>query len=271
VRSAVWLTCAFLTGAWLNPNVAGVEVVPTPTSIATPGSSGAVPGATDPAGPPAASPRPTPVAAAPIVPPTCRYADEPTAPDSDGDWTLAVVDTIYRLPAGYRPTDLVPVSRAGLTGGGSVRAVIIDDLRALGAAAEVAGRPLAIQSAFRSESRQAQVYEGWVASHGTAEARRFSARPGHSEHQLGTAVDVRALGGPAPWSTAFGTTKTGRWVAEHAAIYGFVLSYAEGAEAETCYGAEPWHLRWVGRSVAAEVVASGLPLRAWLWARNRTS
>ncbi len=284
----VWIVCAFIAGAWLSPDLP-IDVRGAPAATATPvtaapsgpawravtGRPSATPGVTAAAGgTPAAEPSPAvPAEASPTgrpgpPPPDCTYRDEPATPDPDGGWTTAIIDTTYRLPAGYRPDDLVPVSQAGLDGGGSVSEVIIDDLRALADAAATAGRPLAVQSAFRSESRQAAVFEGWVASHGERAARRFSARPGHSEHQLGTAVDFRAKAGSAPWDVAFEATKTGRWLADHAAEYGFLMSYPEDADEQTCYGYEPWHFRWVGRAVARDVAASGETLRAWLWARQ---
>jgi LAS superfamily LD-carboxypeptidase LdcB len=65
----------------------------------------------------------------------------------------------------------------------------------------------------------------------------------------------------------FAATPAGRWLAEHAHEYGFVISYPDGATAVTCYEFEPWHLRYVGRENAAAVVDSGVPLREWLFDR----
>ncbi|MEA2519886.1 MAG: zinc D-Ala-D-Ala carboxypeptidase [Chloroflexota bacterium] len=197
--------------------------------------------------------------------PACTYDDLPATDADLADWGSTLVDTAYALPDGYRPTDLVPVGEARIGGPGTVRSFVIDDLRELAASATAAGNPLAVESAYRSRSRQATVFAGWVASSGEAEARRFSARPGHSEHQLGTAIDFRAASGGAPWTGAFGATKAGRWLAVHATEFGFVMSYPPGSEAIGCYGAESWHFRYVGRERAAAVAASGLPLRAWLW------
>lgn len=63
----------------------------------------------------------------------------------------------------------------------------------------------------------------------------------------------------------FGATRTGRWLAAHAVDFGFVVSYPNGTSDATCYDAEPWHVRWIGRDQAAAVQASGLTLREWLW------
>ena len=132
--------------------------------------------------------------------PACRDADEPAAHAAYDDWRRTIVDTTSRLPKGYVPPDLVPVSRAGLSGGGSIRRIAIADLKALATAARKAGVRLAVESAYRSEARQQRTFAGWVRTSGEAEARRFSARAGHSEHQLGTAIDFKAAGGGSPWT-----------------------------------------------------------------------
>ena len=197
--------------------------------------------------------------------PACRYADEPAAHTDYADWQRTIVDTINRLPKGHVPPDLVPVSRAGLKGGGSIRLIAIADLRALTKAARKAGVRLAVESAYRSEARQRGTFAAWVATAGAAEARRFSAGAGHSEHQLGTAIDFKAAGGGSPWTPKFARSRHARWLSTNAWRFGWILSYPAGAQAETCYGAEAWHYRYVGRDAAAEVHASGTTLRAWLW------
>jgi D-alanyl-D-alanine carboxypeptidase len=91
-----------------------------------------------------------------------------------------------------------------------------------------------------------------------------SARPGHSEHQLGTTADISNADVGYRLTEEFGETPAGRWLAENAWRYGFVLSYPEGAEAVTGYKYEPWHFRWVGEAAAAAVRDSGLTLHEWL-------
>ena len=95
----------------------------------------------------------------------------------------------------------------------------------------------------------------------------MSARPGHSEHQLGTALDFRSADDPTPpWQLDdFADTAAGGWLHDHAWEYGFVLSYPKGASAETCYAYEPWHYRYVGRDIAAAIHASGQTPRRYLW------
>ena len=113
-----------------------------------------------------------------------------------------------------------------------VAAEVQEPLQALIAAAWSAGHKVRLSSAYRSYEEQARVFAA------TPEVGR-AARPGHSEHQLGTAVDLRL-----PFAAA------ADWLRENAPGYGFVLSYPEGRQRITGYQPEPWHFRFVGVEVA---------------------
>jgi D-alanyl-D-alanine carboxypeptidase len=226
------------------------------------GETRGVPG-TD-ATPPARAlePAPAAVAVTEIAIPPCAFGDATVAADPTLEVSTVLLDTTWRLPVGYEPPDLVNVAAAGFAGPHLIRAIVIDDLTAMRLAAEAAGVRLAIQSAYRSEGYQDGVHRRWVEQLGAERAREVSARPGHSEHQLGTAIDVRSADGPPAWDlTDWGATPEGAWVAAHAASFGFVISYPRGERARSCYDYEPWHLRWVGREMAAAVAAAGVPLR----------
>jgi D-alanyl-D-alanine carboxypeptidase len=133
-------------------------------------------------------------------------------------------------------------------------------------AARKAGASLKIQSAYRSYDAQAQTFNYWLAVGGRREALGHSARPGHSEHQLGTTIDFASAGGPAPWSGSdWARTDAGAWLMRHAWQYGFVLSYPRHARSETCYAYEPWHYRYLGRTAAAAIHLSRLTPREWLF------
>jgi D-alanyl-D-alanine carboxypeptidase len=225
-----------------------------PTPIVTPA---------DAATPPATfAPATSPAAALPKC--TGVYKDITTAHTAYSDWQTTLVDTIYRLPASYYPPDL---TSTGLPGGGLIRALAKPDLTALAKAAAAAGAPLQVTSAFRSYNTQVSTFNYWVRVAGKSAALLSSARPGHSEHQLGLAIDFTSRGGALPWTYAdWATTKAGRWMANNAWRYGWVLSYPKGkSPSVTCYIYEPWHYRYVGRSEAAAIHASGLTTRAYLW------
>jgi D-alanyl-D-alanine carboxypeptidase len=201
--------------------------------------------------------------------PRCDYLDLPARHTAYSDWNRTLLDTIYRLPSSYAPSDLVDTSVAGLNGGYRVRGLIVEDLREMAAAAFAAGAPIQIVSGYRSYEQQRATFQHWVNVGGYEQALRTSARPGHSEHQLGTAIDVTSRGGLAPWNYAdWATTPAGAWIAKHAWRYGFVVTYPRGSFDRTCYDYEPWHLRYFGRERAGAIAGSGLTAREYLLARQ---
>lgn len=180
---------------------------------------------------------------------------------------LTILDRTHALPASYAPSDLVAASRAGFggaSGGRLVSAAIIDDLAAMRAEWVGAGLTITIDSAYRSYATQVATFNSWVSRAGAADALVRSARPGHSEHQLGTTLDLTSPG----WNGRFGNwateTAEGRWLVENAWRFGFVMSYPLGSQDITCFSYEPWHYRWIGRAAAAEHLSSGLYLRPFL-------
>lgn len=207
---------------------------------------------------------------APIPPlPTCDYIDLPAARVGYGQWGTTVLDTVFRLPSGYAPADFVDTSQAGLNGSYFVRGVALQDLSAMVGAATADGAHLAVQSAYRSYQGQVLTFDRWVSQVGYAEALQTSARPGHSEHQLGTAIDFKTAGGDSPWQYAdWATTNEGAWLAANAWKFGWVMSYPKGSSAVSCYRYEPWHYRYLGRTAAAAVHDTGITPREWLWAQG---
>lgn len=201
--------------------------------------------------------------------PICAYLDLPAVRTSYDAWASSVLDTIFTLPKSYAPGDLTDTEKAGLNGGYLIRSVALADLKAMVAAAKADGANLAVQSAYRSYQGQVLTFDGWVSQVGRAEALRTSARPGHSEHQLGTAIDFRAVGGASPWTYPdWATTTEGAWLAANAWSFGWVMSYPNGKESIACYRYEPWHYRYVGREQAAAIHDAGVTPREWLWAQG---
>jgi D-alanyl-D-alanine carboxypeptidase len=199
-------------------------------------------------------------------PPKCRYDDILTRYTSYSDWDKTLVDTIFMVNRGYKPPKMVSVSRANIAGAGSVRNIVIPDLRAMAAAARKAKAPLKVVSAYRSFGTQASVYNREVKRVGVKRARLGVARPGHSEHQLGTTLDFTSAGGKKAWAYSdWGQTAAGKWIRQNGWKYGFVLSYPKNKRSAVCYQYEPWHWRWVGRDLAAKIQKSGLTVRHYLW------
>ena len=156
---------------------------------------------------------------------------------------VLVVNKTYSLPADYYPGDLTAeCDTAYMT---------------MKAAAAEEGLHLYISSGFRSYDTQDVIYNRYVANDGRANADRYSARPGHSEHQTGLAIDLNGV------LDSFGETAEGKWVAAHAHEYGFILRYPKGKEPQTGYMYEPWHIRYVGVEVATAIFESGLCLEEY--------
>lgn len=201
--------------------------------------------------------------------PRCAYADAPAAHRKYSDWRTTLLDPKHALPPAYSPPDLVPANRAGFEGF-LVRAFVINDLAALRSAAEAAGTPVDLAAAYRSYAQQADLYRRREAAAGRERALRGTARPGHSEHQLGTAVDFKSRGA-SDVDASWGGSPTGRWMLANAHRFGFVLSYPAGRTDVTCYSYEPWHFRYFGRGLAGKIHASGLTVRQYLWAVEQRS
>ena len=133
-----------------------------------------------------------------------------------------------------------------------------EELLKLIAAMQQAGFPISDHySGYRSYETQTQLYQDYVNQDGKAEADRYSARPGYSEHQTGLAFDLIGTNGDLVTEE-----KAAQWLLDHAADYGFVVRYLKGKEKETGYMAEEWHLRYVGKE-AKDIAASGLSLEEY--------
>ena len=221
---------------------------------------------------PAAAPPPA-LAVGPL--PECRLDEIMTVPRGYDDWSHTLVDWLLRVEEDYVPPDLVPVSEAGVPGGGFVRAVAIDDLRAMGEASRAAGAGIGVWSPYRSYEEQVEIFTNYANQWGYDNAVTYSMPPGHSEHQLGLGVDFMSAGGGNPligdWAYA---SKAGAWMAENAWKYGWVMSYPIPPDQvgttnlwsdAVCFTYEPWHYRYLGREVAAAVHESGLTIREYLW------
>jgi zinc D-Ala-D-Ala carboxypeptidase len=212
---------------------------------------------------------PSPVAAVGPLP-KCRLADIMTVPRDYDSWSTTLVDWLLRVPRKYKPPDLVPVSEAGIAGPGLIRAVAIDDLRAMTKAAARNGTPIAVNSPYRSYADQVASFNGWVSVDGYNDAITYSQRPGHSEHQLGLTIDFMTLGGGSALQGDWATDPSGRWMAENAWKYGWLMSYPKAEDGAlfsdaTCFHYEPWHYRYLGREIARKVHRSGLTIREFLW------
>lgn len=128
-------------------------------------------------------------------------------------------------------------------------------------AALAEGYQLYVTSGYRGYEEQEEVFAGYVAEGGEEHALQYAAKPGHSEHQTGRAIDVFT---PGETTRSFAASPVAGWLAEHAYEYGFVLRYPEGKEDLTGYSYEPWHYRYAGCEAAAEIQRRGLTLEEYV-------
>lgn len=187
------------------------------------------------------------------------------------DSVKALVNKQYALPEDYAPEDLVTVEVPTVLENPEIRQlreVASDALTDMFAAAEEEGIILHARSGYRSYQTQVQLFNSYVENHGEEAANRYSARPGESEHQTGLAMDVTSESANYQLSEAFGSTPEGIWVEENAHEFGFIIRYPEGTEDITGYQYEPWHLRYFGEELAADIYESGLTYEEYLIERG---
>lgn len=167
-------------------------------------------------------------------------------------------------PTSYAPDDLVVPSmqlRSNITNEERlVRAAVARALEAMATAASGEGHTLTLESGYRSYNFQKNLYNRYVRQQGQATADTQSARPGHSEHQTGLVADIGGTIRPScNVEPCFADTPEGIWMAKNAHIYGFIVRYPKSKTGTTGYIYEPWHIRYVGKDLAAEMQKQGMP------------
>ena len=178
-----------------------------------------------------------------------------------------IVNKKQPLPQAYEPSPLVAPDVGLRTKNTDPEMKLRDDaavaVESLVSGAKKAGNELIVVSGFRSYQAQSSVYNSAVRQDGQAEADKYSARPGHSEHQTGLAVDFGLPDRSCELEVCFAETKAGTWLADHAHEYGFVLRYDKDKQSSVGYDYEPWHFRFVGNELAAEVKKTGQTLEEY--------
>ena len=189
-----------------------------------------------------------------------------------GDDLLVLVNKKYKLPSTYAPSDLVKASKSGIRRGGSyyLRDIVISDLTDMIADSKEQGVDLSIVSGYRSYNTQLSTYNYWLSknNNNVAYVDTFSARAGHSQHQLGTVIDFSSNEINDVLGDSFANTKASKWLIDISYIYGWVISYPKGYESTTGYKYESWHYRYIGKNNALEMKNSGMILETYLQSKN---
>ncbi len=150
---------------------------------------------------------------------------------------ILIANKTYSLPSTYKP--------------GGITKDTQEAFNKMQAAAKLDGINLVIKSGYRSYTTQKNTYNYYVSYDGVAKADTYSARPGHSEHQTGMAVDLNKI------NDTFNDTKEAKWLSSNCYKYGFILRYPKGKTNETGYKYESWHFRYVGIDLATKLYNDG--------------
>jgi len=161
----------------------------------------------------------------------------------------------HQLPSDFTPKNLVSVPKVYTINDGTQYLLDAGALASyinMSEAAKKDGIYLKIVSAYRSKEKQTALYNKYSGKYGVTEADRFSARPRHSEHETGLALDIYQTQQP------FENTKEFAWLEKNAYLYGFIIRYPKGKEYLTGYMYEPWHYRYLGVEMTIDLQSSGL-------------
>ena len=161
---------------------------------------------------------------------------------------LMINNKYYKLPANYTPDDLVTVKNWYSYGNNNkLRKEVYDKFLEMWESAKKDKITLIVNSAYRSEKEQKETYEEILSTNTQEYTDKKAARPGHSEHQTGLALDIITYGANGE---NFDKTDAFKWLQDNAHNYGFILRYPKGKEYLTGYNYESWHYRYVGVEAA---------------------
>lgn len=121
---------------------------------------------------------------------------------------------------------------------------------------------VSLVSDYRNFEEQKNIYERDLEEKGPGYTDSYTAEPGHSEHQLGLAIDV-TNDGTNRLNPDFKDSKEADWLKENSYKYGFIIRYPKNKKSQTGYEYEPWHLRYLGPKLAKEIYNSGLTLEEY--------
>ena len=158
---------------------------------------------------------------------------------------LVIVNKYYALDENYVPNTLVDISST--YGYGKVDKTLYDNFKLMADEARKLNLNLYIASGYRDYNYQKALYNGYLKYESKDIVDTYSARPGHSEHQTGLAVDL------SPIDDSFAYTNEYKWLKDNAHNYGFILRYPNDLTNLTGYKYEPWHYRYVGKDVATYI------------------
>jgi zinc D-Ala-D-Ala carboxypeptidase len=184
------------------------------------------------------------------------------------DNILTLVNKFQGLPESYKPSDLMIPNVQFSFGKEDIPKSYLRKEAALALeemfqATEKEQIVLFAVSGYRSFKNQQAIFNLEIQKWGEQKAKQAVALAGHSEHQTGLAMDITSKSVNLQLCEEFGQTKEGKWVAENAHKFGFIIRYPKGKEYITGYQYEPWHIRYVGKEAAKVIFEKGLTLEEY--------
>jgi D-alanyl-D-alanine carboxypeptidase len=173
------------------------------------------------------------------------------------DCSLYPVNKTNALSDKYIPTNLtsIPFSKSD-----KLNKEAADALNSLFLDAKSKKINIRVVSAYRSFDTQRTTFNNWMneelkkgktRAQAEESANTYSAKEGHSEHQLGTTVDL-ACSSCTSFDNSTLNKALYKYLEENAYKFGFAISYYKNSQGLTGYIYEPWHIRYIGKDLANE-------------------
>lgn len=169
---------------------------------------------------------------------------------------LVLVNKYYKLNEKYVPENIEKMSLQYSYANNEIVKVVNENYTDMcNAAKSEKGYTLITTSSYRDYKLQEGLYDRYKNQGGVKYADSISARPGHSEHQVGLALDIVTY---TNGFDKFEDTEEFIWLKDNAHKYGFILRYPKDSEHITGYSYEPWHYRYVGLKVAKYIYENNI-------------
>lgn len=113
-------------------------------------------------------------------------------------------------------------------------------------------------SSYRTITQQQGSFDNYLNKFGLEYANKYVAKPGHSEHHTGLAIDVGILHeGKVLYiiEDLMAVDHLFQVIHKKLPKYGFILRYPKNKQAETKIGYEPWHFRYIDSAGIAQEIA----------------
>ena len=171
----------------------------------------------------------------------------------------ALVNKYNKLKDEIEYKDLTTIEKPYSNNGNEkIRTVAYETLKNMIDDAKKDNIDLFVISGYRTMVKQNNLFNNSVKNNGLSHALKYSAKAGHSEHQLGLAIDFNTT------NPNFENTKEYKWLKMNAYKYGFIERYPKGKEIITGFAFEPWHYRYLGTNISTKIFEENITFEEFL-------